>query len=90
MIVGLLVFMKGMNDGIFGDNGNQPTEYVEKKMFGLRTDYFFYLVAVLMVPVAAFLVKNNAMEVLEGMALHSTILSLLGIIILGIIAKKMT
>ena len=90
MIVGLLVFMKGMNDGIFGDNGNQPTEYVEKKMFGLRTDYFFYLVAVLMVPVAAFLVKNNAMEVLEGMALHSSILSLLGIIILGIIAKKMT
>ena len=90
MIVGLLVFMKGMNDGIFGDNGNQPTEYVEKKMYGLRTDYFFYLVAVLMVPVAAFLVKNNAMEVLEGMALHSSILSLLGIIILGIIAKKMT
>ena len=90
MVVGLLVFMKGMNDGIFGDNGNQPTEYVEKKMYGLRTDYFFYLVAVLMVPIAAFLVKNNAMEVLEGMALHSSILSLLGIIILGIIAKKMT
>ena len=90
MIIGLLVFMKGMNDGIFGDNGNQPTEYVEKKMYGLRTDYFFYLIAILMVPVAAFLVKNNAMEVLEGMALHSSILSLLGVIILGIIAKKMT
>jgi proton-dependent oligopeptide transporter, POT family len=90
MIAGLLVFMKGMNDGVFGENGNQPTEYVEKKMYGLRTDYFFYLVAVLMVPVAAFLVKNNAMEVLEGMALHSSILSLLGVVILGIIAKKMT
>ncbi len=90
MIAGLLVFMKGMNDGVFGDNGNQPAEYVEKKMYGLRTDYFFYLVAVLMVPVAAFLVKNNAMEVLEGMALHSSILSLLGVVILGIIAKKMT
>ena len=90
MIIGLLVFMKGMNNGIFGDNGNQPTEYVEKKMYGLRTDYFFYLIAILMVPVAAFLVKNNAMEVLEGMALHSSILSLLGVIILGIIAKKMT
>ena len=90
MIAGLLVFMKGMNDGVFGENGNQPAEYVEKKMYGLRTDYFFYLVAVLMVPVAAFLVKNNAMEVLDGMALHSSILSLLGVIILGIIAKKMT
>ena len=90
MIIGLLVFMKGMNNDIFGDNGNQPTEYVEKKMYGLRTDYFFYLIAILMIPVAAFLVKNNAMEVLEGMALHSSILSLLGVIILGIIAKKMT
>jgi len=90
MIVGLLVFMKGMNDGIFGDNGNQPTEYVEKKMYGLRTDYFFYVIAVLMVPVAAFLVKNNAMEVLDGMALHSSILTLLGVVILGIITKKMT
>jgi POT family proton-dependent oligopeptide transporter len=90
MIAGLLVFMKGMNSGVFGDNGQQPTEYVEKKMYGMRTDYFFYLVAALMVPIAAFLVKYNAMEVLEGMQLHSSLLSLLGIVILGILAKKMT
>ena len=137
MILGLLVFMKGMNDGIFGDNGNQPKEYVEKKMFGFRTDYFFYLVAVLMVPIAAFLVKNNAMEVIglmststahivlisiisiyvaysknltngvylilgylllphlllqlfPGVHLHTALLLILGLIILGIIAKKMT
>ena len=32
MIAGLLVFMKGMNDGVFGDNGQQPTEYIKKKM----------------------------------------------------------
>lgn len=90
MLAGLFVFMRGMNSGVFGDNGNQPAEYIEKKMYGLRTDHFFYLVAALMVPVAAFLVKNNAMEVLEGMHLHSSLLWLLGIIILGIIAKKMT
>ena len=90
MIAGLLVFMKGMNSGVFGDNGQQPTEYVEKKMYGMRTDYFFYLVAALMVPIAAFLVKYNAMEVLEGMQLHSSLLSVLGIVILGILAKKMT
>jgi len=89
MIAGLLVFMKGMNDGVFGDNGQQPTEYIEKKMYGIRTDYFFYLVAALMVPIAAFLVKYNALEVLEGMHLHSALLSLLGIVILGILAKKM-
>jgi POT family proton-dependent oligopeptide transporter len=89
MIAGLLVFMKGMNDGVFGDNGQQPAEYIERKMYGIRTDYFFYLVAALMVPIAAFLVKYNALEVLEGMQLHSALLSLLGVIILGILAKKM-
>ena len=89
MIAGLLVFMKGMNDGVFGDNGQQPTEYIEKKMYGMRTDYFFYLVAALMVPIAAFLVKYNALEVLEGMHLHSALLSLLGVVILGILGKKM-
>ena len=89
MIAGLLVFMKGMNDGVFGDNGQQPTEYIEKKMYGIRTDYFFYLVSALMVPIAAFLVKYNALEVLEGMHLHSALLSLLGVVILGILAKKM-
>ncbi len=89
MIAGLLVFMKGMNAGVFGDNGQQPTEYIEKKMYGMRTDYFFYLVAALMVPIAAFLVKYNAMELLEGMHLHSSLLSLLGVVILGILAKKM-
>jgi len=89
MIAGLLVFIKGMNDGVFGDNGQQPTEYIKKKMYGIRTDYFFYLVAALMVPIAAFLVKYNALEVLEGMHLHSALLSLLGVVILGILAKKM-
>ena len=89
MLAGLFVFMRGMNAGVFGDNGNQPAEYVDKKMYGMRTDYFFYLVAVLMVPIAAFLVKNNAMEVIEGMHLHSGLLSLLGIVILGILGKKM-
>jgi POT family proton-dependent oligopeptide transporter len=89
MIAGLLVFMKGMNDGVFGDNGQQPIEYIEKKMYGMRTDYFFYLVAALMVPIAAFLVKYNALEVLEGMHLHSALLSLLGVVILGILGKKM-
>ena len=41
MIAGLLVFMKGMNDGIFGDNGNQPTEYVADDSIGDRRPYRF-------------------------------------------------
>ena len=90
MLAGLVVFMRGMNSGVFGDNGEQPVEYVDKKMYGIRTDYFFYFVALLMVPISAFLVKNNAMEILDGMQLHSSLLSLLGVVILGILAKKMT
>lgn len=90
MIAGLLFFVKGMKDGVFGTNGDQPEVYINKKMYGIRTDYFIYVVALLMVPISAFLVKNNAMEVLDGFQLHSSILSLLGIVILGIILKKMT
>jgi proton-dependent oligopeptide transporter, POT family len=71
MIAGLLVFMKGMNDGVFGDNGNQPKEYIEKKMYGIRTDYFFYIVASLMVPIAALLVKYNALEILTDLSIIS-------------------
>ena len=89
MLAGLFVFMRGMNSGVFGDNGEQPEEYKEKKMYGLRTDHFFYVVALLMVPISAFLVKNNALEVLEGFQLHSSLLTVLGIVILGIIIKKM-
>jgi POT family proton-dependent oligopeptide transporter len=89
MLAGLVVFMRGMSAGVFGDNGEQPVEYQEKKMYGLRTDYFFYVVALMMVPISAFLVKNNALEVLEGLQLHSSILTVLGVIILGIIIKKM-
>jgi len=90
MIAGLIVFMRGMNNGAFGANGDQPEAYVEKKMYGIRTDYFFYIVELAMVPISAFLVKNNAMEVFDGLQLHSSILSLLGIVILGVIVKKMT
>ena len=90
MLAGLFVFMRGMNSGVFGDNGNQPKEFIDKKMYGMRTDYFFYLLAALMVPIAAFLVKYNALEVLtEGLHLHSALLSLLGVVILGILGKKM-
>jgi len=90
MLAGLFVFMRGMNSGVFGDNGNQPKEFIDKKMYGMRTDYFFYLVAALMVPIAAFLVRYNALEVLtEGLHLHSALLSLLGLIILVILGKKM-
>ena len=88
MLAGLFVFMKGMNAGVFGDNGNQPVEYVERKMYGMRTDYFFYLVAALMVPIAAFLVKNNAMEVIELMSINATHIITISLIFIYVLFSK--
>ena len=89
MLIGLIFFWRGIADGVFGNNGEQPEEYRNKKMYGLRTDYFFYLIALLMVPLSAFLVKFNAFEVIGELHLHSSILIGLLIIILAIIAKNM-
>ena len=89
MLIGLIFFWRGIEDGVFGNNGEQPEEYRNKKMYGLRTDYFFYLIALLMVPLSAFLVKFNAFEVIGELHLHSSILIGLLVIILGIIAKNM-
>ena len=89
MLIGLIFFWRGIEDGVFGNNGEQPEEYRNKKMYGLRTDYFFYLIALLMVPLSAFLVKFNAFEVIGELHLHSSILIGLLVIILAIIAKNM-
>ena len=101
MLVGLWFFWDGLRKGIFGENGDQPAEYVDKKMYGLPTDTFFYLLSVLSIPLFAFMVKFNAFELLEDVHLHSAILihfggiketyilTILGVIILGIIGKKM-
>ena len=89
MLIGLIFFWRGIEDGVFNNNGNQPEEYKEKKMYGLRTDYFFYLIAILLVPISAFLVRYNAFEVIGELHLHSSILIALLIIILAIIGKNM-
>ena len=89
MLIGLIFFWRGIEDGVFNNNGNQPDEYKEKKMYGLRTDYFFYLVAILLVPISAFLVRYNAFEVIGELHLHSSILIALLVIILAIIGKNM-
>tara|TARA_B100000900_G_scaffold411419_1_gene431076 strand:- start:777 stop:2411 length:1635 start_codon:yes stop_codon:yes gene_type:complete len=89
MLIGLIFFWRGIEDGVFNNNGNQPEEYKDKKMYGLRTDYFFYIVAILLVPISAFLVRYNAFELIGELHLHSSILIALLIIILVIIGKNM-
>ena len=89
MLIGLIFFWRGIEDGVFNNNGNQPEEYKDKKMYGLRTDYFFYIVAILLVPISAFLVRYNAFELIGELHLHSSILIALLLIILVIIGKNM-
>ena len=36
MLIGLIFFWRGIKDGVFIENGNQPDEYKEKNV-GLRT-----------------------------------------------------
>ena len=88
MLAGLIFFWKGLNDGVFGNNGEQPEEYKKKKMYGLRTDYFFYLVAILMVPLSALLVKYNAMDTLSLLSVNEFHLFVLSIILIYVLSTK--
>ena len=88
MLIGLLFFWRGITDGVFGENGNQPQEYKEKKMYGLRTDYFFYLVALLLVPVSALLVKYNALDTISLLTINEFHLFVLSAILIYVISTK--
>jgi proton-dependent oligopeptide transporter, POT family len=88
MLAGLIFFWKGLNNGVFGNNGEQPEEYKKKKMYGLRTDYFFYLVALLMVPLSALLVKYNAMDALSLLSVNEFHLFVLSIILIYVLSTK--
>ena len=88
MLIGLLFFWRGITNGVFGNNGEQPEEYQNKKMYGLRTDYFFYLVALLMVPISALLVKYNAMETISLLSINEVHTLVVVAILIYVISTK--
>ena len=88
MLIGLIFFWRGIKDGVFNKNGDQPEEYKDKKMYGLRTDYFFYLVAILLVPVSALLVRYNAMDTLTLLSINEFHLIILSIILIYVYSTK--
>ena len=88
MLLGLIFFWRGITDGVFGNNGDQPQEYRKKKIYGLRTDYFFYLVALLMVPLSALLVRYNAMDTLTLLSINEFHLFILSIILIYVLSTK--
>ena len=88
MIIGLIFFWRGINDGVFGNNGEQPEEYKDKKIYGLKSDHFFYLIAVLMVPISALLVRYNAMDTLSLLSVKEFHLFVLSIILIYVASTK--
>ncbi len=63
MLVGLIVFWKGIKKNIFGDQGHQPEAMKTKNYFGFNVKYIVYILAFLSVPLFAFLVNKNAVVV---------------------------
>ncbi len=59
MLVGLLMFWQGTNSNVFGNNGLQPAEYINKKWAGLKAANVIYILAFASVPVFAYLVLFN-------------------------------
>jgi len=75
MLLGILVFWSGSKNKIFGAEGLQPETYKGKKYLGLNVVHFIYVLAFISVPLFAFLVSKNSVEIpLIGLKLMETLL----------------
>ena len=78
MLAGLLVFWKGINANVLGDRGLQPVEYINKKIAGLSTSNFIYVLGFLAVPVFAYLIILDTQSEVLG-----DVLKVVGALVLG-------
>ncbi|MDB4285667.1 oligopeptide:H+ symporter [bacterium] len=63
MVVGLAFFFKGMRDDVFGEKGGVPEQRLfDKRTLGMNQGNFITLLAVIAVPVFAFLIRNYEYE----------------------------
>ena len=86
MAVGVIVFWFGGFKGIYGDQGDQPEEYRNKKYYGLNIRHIVYILSFLFVPVFAFLVQKNQFVVVGETGLLAFLLwSLLAMVLVYII-----
>lgn len=87
MLAGLFVFWHGSSNNIYGDQGNQPAEFVNKKYLGvLNIKHIIYILALLAAPLFAFLVKQNSYIVFPESPLESGLLSFLLFSLLIVVA----
>ena len=66
MVAGLIVFWKGITDGVLGDKGLQPIKYIDKKVKGIRIDKLIYFLGFLSVPVFAYLILLDTQSSVLG------------------------
>lgn len=63
MLIGLLVFKRGLNAAVFDTNGLVPdTNVFEKKRFGIKSGYLVTICAFLSVPIFALIVRFHQFE----------------------------
>ncbi len=78
MLAGLLVFWNGSKNNIYGNQGNQPAEFQDKKYFGLlNIKHVIYILAFASAPLFAFLVKQNSYIIFPGSILENGLMSFL-------------
>ena len=75
MLLGMIVFWYGDKIGVYGNQGNQPAAYAEKP--GLNVRYIIYFLSFLFVPVFAYMVRMNQLEIFSGRGLLESLLLLL-------------
>jgi POT family proton-dependent oligopeptide transporter len=86
MLLGLIVFWSGIKGNIYGDQGNQPQEILDKPSGGRNQRILIWILAFLSVPLFGYLVNQNATIVFGDMGLLSLLLlSLLAVVIVYII-----
>jgi len=78
MLAGVIVFWNGSKNNIYGNQGEQPEEFKDKKYFGLlNIKHIIYILAIASAPLFAFLVKQNSFIVFPDSPLESGLMSFL-------------
>lgn len=69
MFLGMMVFWWGGRKGIYGDQGNQPSEYLTKSFAGVNIRHIVYALSFLSVPLFGLLVQKSELTVVGSTGL---------------------
>jgi len=78
MLAGLIVFWKGIQDGVLGEKGLQPVKYIGKKISGISVEKIVYLFGFLSVPFFAYLILLDT----QSQILGSLLVGVLGLVLI--------